>query len=140
MLEALTLRFTANPNRSMRTVPIAGVPPDGATTVLMTLVIGGDELLPSLRSMGAGPHLFPISERNETQATMEQRLLQLLQQPELRVSFRFIMRPNGEQWTTTGSSFLGVYEPAQNPKMASGSPFPLWPALRDSPQTLAPRQ
>src|SRR5258708_2386108 len=86
LLEALTLRFAANPNRSLSTVPVAGIPPAGDTTVIMNLVIDGDELLTSLQSMGPGPHLFPSGMPTETQGTMGNRLVELLRQPELRVS------------------------------------------------------
>jgi predicted ATPase len=115
LLEALTLRFSANPNRSMKTVPVAGVPPDQASTVIMTLVIDGGELLTSLQSMGTNPQWFPACVPNETQATMDNRLLELLQMPELRLSFRFVMRPNGEQWAAEDPRFLGIYGPVQNP-------------------------
>ena len=115
LLEALTLRFAANPNRSLRTVPVAGVPPDEATTVLMTLVISGEEFLRSLQSMGPGPHWFPVSIPTETQGMMNDRLQELLKQPELRLSFRLVRRPNGDQLTVEGPSFLGIQGRAHIP-------------------------
>ena len=114
LLEALTLKFSASPNRSLRTIPVPGVPPDEASTVLMTLVITGAELLTSLQSLGGGPHLFPVAQANDTQETMEDRLMDLLGASDLRLSFRFVMRPNGEHWTPMDSRFMGTYVPARD--------------------------
>lgn len=115
LLEALTVRFGTNPNRSLKTVPVPGISPDGATSVLMTLVIDGPELVTSLQSMGAGPWLFPTGTPNETHDAMNQRLLELVQRPELHISFRRVVQQNGaEQWTMTDPLFLGVYRPVQN--------------------------
>ena len=107
LLEALTLRFGANPHRSPLTVPVPGTAPADASSARITFVLTRDELLAWL---GRTNHWFPapvpgfripsIGEAFDgTQGASVAFSTWLLDQPEFRVCVRLI-RPveQGETW------------------------------------------
>jgi len=123
LLEALTLHFGPKPHRSVATVPVPGVPPEEASTVRVTLVLSGEELLRSLQSMGS-TYLFPAPNPDHSPDTMHRLLEELIQQPELRFGMR-LERRSDERWIAEGLSFLGAYEPVPNPHQNSPLLFPV---------------
>src|ERR1700722_14939796 len=53
LLEALALDFRPIPHRSDATVPFRGAAPDGNSSVRLTFVVSGSELVQMVRSLGS---------------------------------------------------------------------------------------
>lgn len=114
LLEALTLRFKAKPHRSVRTMPAPGTLPQEESTVRVTFVLSGEELLRSLQSMRS-TYPFPAPNVGISKDAMNRHLDNLVRQRELRFIVRMEAR-HDERWTTDEDPiFFGIYRPELHP-------------------------
>ncbi len=113
LLEALTLQFVPKPHRSVSTMPTPGTLPDVNSTVRVTFVLSGEELLRSVRIMRSD-QLFPAPSYSETNESMNRHLEELVRRPELHFSMR-LERGKNEQWIVDDPIFMGIYRPEVRP-------------------------
>lgn len=120
LLEALTLQFgISRPHRSLLTVPVPGVLPNPRTSVCITLMISGEELLRLMQSVADAQVVFhapargfrptPALQYDGTDVGMNGVLAEVVRRQELSMSIRFTLGPPGESWAGVGQSFLGFY-------------------------------
>jgi predicted ATPase len=113
LLEALTLQFSSNPHRSVRTVPVPGALPETTGTVRAIFKLSGEDLLHSLQSMG-GTYFFPAPDPGNTPEAMNKHLEDLIRRPELRLDIR-LARGHEERWVSEDPIFLGAYRIVAHP-------------------------
>jgi hypothetical protein len=121
LLEALDLSFKVAPQRSDKTVPFRGAAPPENSSVSLTFLISGSELVQMIRGTGnvvlprpnpSNPRLRTGSQYLAGRAGMNLVLEELVQQPELvfSIQLRQSVAQGGDFWANgDGVDFLGFY-------------------------------
>lgn len=135
ILEAMTLRFLASPNRSLRTVPFPGRIPSQESSIRVTFSVERDELLdfigagqyqlpppePAFMIPGDGPYRLRVSE--------PEFLAWLSQEPDYVLSIHIKKSTSGSEVSTAEGPPLGKYKAA--PHESDGMYTMMTVAVRD---------
>src|SRR6266568_3777101 len=137
LLEAMTLQFTANPHRSLRTIPAPGGIPAQECVTHVTFSITRDEIFGFLdrqaHRLPQPPIGFPIPGNSPYQVRADEAsafLKWLSQESEFFIALQFTALPHGGQrWAAQGQP-LGRY-PAAPPESSGHIPM-FTVSLRDN--------